>query len=387
MAMTRRQFIGVTAGTMAAAAAARAQDAPKLKVGIIGDTKQGGYGHDLHVVWKARPDVSVVALADPDEAGRAKRAEEAGALRTYADYAEMLEKEHPDIVTIAPRCTNRHREYLTAAAHAGAHGFMEKPLADNLVDADAMITAIQSKNLKWTIAFNFRVHPIVAHVRKLVVDQGLIGDVLEIRGRGKEDHRAGGEDLLVLGVHNFDIMRDILGNPAWCAANILTGERPAIKADAKPATEPIGNILGDRIWATFGFPKGVVGHFASTRNEGGKGERWGIDICGTKGVIALRLDTLADAAYLPDPAWCLTAKQAQWQPLPDMPACDPKPAAAARYAPIIDDLIAAINEDRQPLVSLQDGRDALEMVQAVYAAHLAGGRIDMPLKDRIHPLA
>ena len=52
----------------------------------------------------------------------------------------------------------------------------------------------------------------------------------------------------------------------------------------------------------------------------------------------------------------------------------------------IDELMEAIETDREPQTSLSDGRDAYEMIQAVNAVHIDGGRIDLPLVDRRHPL-
>jgi hypothetical protein len=49
-------------------------------------------------------------------------------------------------------------------------------------------------------------------------------------------------------------------------------------------------------------------------------------------------------------------------------------------------LLAAIGQDRQPLGSVYDGRAALEMVLAAYESHRAGGPVDLPLKNRLHPL-
>ena len=48
--------------------------------------------------------------------------------RIYQDYREMLAKEKPDLVAVAPRWTVNHKEYLLACAEAGAHGIVEKPL-------------------------------------------------------------------------------------------------------------------------------------------------------------------------------------------------------------------------------------------------------------------
>ena len=79
---------------------------------VIGDTKNGGYGHDLHKSFDLNPDVRLVGLADPDEEGRAKRAAECGVEKTYADYRDMLEKESPDMVIVGPRWTPTHKDYV-----------------------------------------------------------------------------------------------------------------------------------------------------------------------------------------------------------------------------------------------------------------------------------
>lgn len=388
MLMNRRTFLGASAsiavaGQMWPSAAER----NVRRACIIGDTREGGYGHSLHKVWACREDVMVVGLADPDEAGRAKHAEEAKAQRQYSDYREMLDKEKPELIAIGPRWTTRHQEYLAAAAACGAHGIMEKPISSDLQEADAMIALIEPLRLKWAIGFNFRATPMIQFVKKTVFEQGIIGEVLEVRSRGKEDQRAGGEDMLVLGTHLFDMMRFFLGPALWCMADITVEGRPATLADRHDATEPVGKVVGDRIHAMFGFEGGITGHFASTRNQQGNGNRWGMDIYGSKGVVTIRQDGGPRVRYWPQPSWDAQEDAVQWQALPGAPDTAMKDPQIETYAPIVHDLITAIEQDRLPAVSLQDGRNSLEMVQAVYAAHFAGGRVALPLADRLHPLA
>ena len=369
---------------MLAANTVSAQVSPpmkKLRAVVIGDTQHGGYGHDLHLVWASHPEVEVVALSDPDEGGRQKHATAAKAQRTYADFREMLDKEKPDLVTVGPRWTTHHREYLLAAASCGAHGLMEKPVAAELTEADEMIHAIEAASLKWSIGFNFRAMPIIAHAKRLV-EQGIIGELLEMRGRGKEDARAGGEDLMVLGTHILDLMRYFAGEVRWCSADITTEGRPARKEDVREGTEPVGPIVGDCIRATYGFDRNVVGFFTSMKTKQVDGVRWGLDIYGTNGVISIRQNGGAFVRLLRDSSWA--PKSANWEPLPDAPSG--KFENEDRYLYIVNDLLAAIRENRQPQVSLQDGRASLEMIQAVYEAYVQGGRVTLPLSKRTHPL-
>jgi predicted dehydrogenase len=353
---------------------------------VIGDSKQGGYGHGLHKVWSGRENIDVVGLADPDPEGRAKHAQEAGAARSYADYREMLDKERPDLVSIGPRWTVHHQEYLLACADIGAHGYLEKPISTDLVEADAMVAAIESKNLKWAIAHQKRMCPDPQLCKKLIFEKGILGDVLELRGRGKEDRRAGGEDLIVLGTHVFDLMLFFMGRPQWCAANIAVDGRTATKDDIGQPSEPLGPILGNQIQATFGFENAVPGYFSSYSNSEDYPGRWGLDIYGTQGIITIRIGRYPEITWAKTKTWAPRKGGIKWQPLPGAVTLDGDDPSDVMNRYAVDDLLAAIEEDREPGVSLQSGRDSYEMIQAVYAAHTHGGRIDLPLADRRHPL-
>ena len=390
MNVNRRTFLAATAATVAAgtASSARGQgSSTKYKACIIGDSKQGGYGHHIDLAFALREDVAVVGLADPDEAGRAKHGKEAGAARTYADYREMLEKERPDVVGVGPRWSVNHRDYLLACAEVGAHGLIEKPLCIDLEEGDAMLEAIGPKNLKWAIAFNVRATPIVQHLKRLIWEEGLIGTVLEARGRGKEDHRAGGEDLIVLGAHVLDMMAFLMNaSPEWCFADLTWNGKPAAPADVRDPTEPLGPVVGDRIHAVYGFKEGAVGHFDSMKNPDGNRGRFGLDVYGSRGVVTIRFDAAPRVYWLEDGAWAPGEDGPNWQPLPRAAEFTFPGDAAHRNKPIVDDLIAAIEQDRRPAVSLQDGLRAQEMIQAVFESHVQRGRVDVPLAERSHPL-
>lgn len=390
MPYSRRDFIAVSAAAVAATTAG-APAKKKYKACIIGDSKMGGYGHWIHHAFALRSDVMPVALADPVESERAKYAKAVGVERSYADYREMLEKERPDLVAIGPRCTINHQEYLLACAEVGAHGFIEKPFCDDLASGDRMVAAVEAKNLKWAIAFIFRGMPEVQHAWKMVREKGLIGTVLETRARGKEDHRAGGEDMIVLGAHVLDLMCFFMGGkPVWCAADVTANGRAATPADVSKAHEPLGPIVGDRIHAMYGFPGGTVGYFDSMKSPDGNGGRFGIDIYGSRGVISIRIppdDLGISVRWFDGSPWAPGGKSAGWKPLPDSPVVQVKDKQRERNKIITDDLVAAIEENRRPAISIQDGLTSWEMTQAVFESCVqGGGRVAFPLVNRSHPL-
>lgn len=358
---------------------ARSEDR-RWRACVIGDYDRGGYGHGMHQLWALRDDVEVVALAEPHEQAREHYAKEAGAQKTYADYREMLESERPDLVAIGPRWTVNHKEYLLACAEAGAHGILEKPLTPDLAGADESIAALEAKGLKWSMAFNFRASPVVRHARQFVQDGG-IGQLLEMRARGKEDARSGGEDLVVLGVHLFDLMRYFAGDPDWCDAEVFVDGKPAAPADVREATEPLGPVVGDTVHAHWGFAGGVRAYFASMKGAEGGGTRWGLDLYGSKGAIAVRMAPVPPVLWLGSESWT-----GDWQPFPDAPEVVLPEGPVGHYKPIVDDLIESIKEDHEPFTSVQAGRAAHEFIQAVWETQVQGGRVLMPLTERMHPL-
>jgi predicted dehydrogenase len=360
------------------------------RVAVIGHTGRGDYGHGLDVVWKAFPNVEVVALADANEAGRAKAATKLGVKNAYADYEEMLDKEKPQLVSVAARHLDQHRDMVVACARAGASVFLEKPMCRTLAEADEMVKACEAHHVKLAIAHQTRHSPRVAAIQELI-KEGKVGTVLELRGRGKDDQRGGGNDLMVLGTHVMDLMRVFVGDARWCHSAIWVKGKPATKDQVAPGGEAMGPVLGDQIHATFGFDRGVVGTFGTSRTEtAGERGRFGLQIHGTKGVIALTTGSLPAAFYSPDPAWGLSGKPG-WQPITSSGLGRPEPVQAKGLDSgnewIVKDLLEAIEKDRQPKGSVYDGRAALEMILSVYESYRLKGPVELPLKNRQHPLS
>ena len=162
------------------------------RVAVIGRTGKGNYGHGLDVVWKAFDNVQVVAVADENDKGRAAAAIRLGVKNAYADYREMLEKEKPQIVSVADRYPDSHKDMVIACANAGASVFLEKPMARTLAEADEMVKACETHHVKLAIAHQTRYSPRAERIKELIADGAALGDVSSEmpRSRGKEDQRA-----------------------------------------------------------------------------------------------------------------------------------------------------------------------------------------------------
>jgi len=384
--MHRRSLLAAL-GSLAASAAPRR----KYRAAVIGHTGRGNYGHGLDVVWQAFDWIEIVAVADPDEAGLAKAVARTGAKSGYRDYREMLAREKPDLVSIGPRHLDQRAPMVEAAAEARAHVYLEKAFAANLVDADRMVAAIRRAGVKVQLAHQMRRSPFVLRALQLI-EQGAIGRIQEVRCRGKEDARAGGEDLIVLGVHLFDLLRLFLGDPQWVSAHVTQEGAELSRNHLRRPTEPVGPVAGAEIAAMFAFPGGVHGYFASKAADTTHPLRFATQILGTKGAIFLPNDIYpaGPAWLLRSPAW-FPLDSAPWEklePLTDIPGFSDLRGGAPLLANalMVLDLIDAIERDRKPACSEEDGRWTIEMVSGIYESQRTGARVPFPLRDRRHPL-
>ena len=241
---------------------------------------------------------------------------------------------------------------------------------------------------------------------KRLIESGKIGIPLTVHGWGKSDHRGGGEDMMTLGTHIFDLMIYLFGRPECVSADVRINGKPFIGQELTKTTEPIGPTAGDEVFATFRFPGSVRGIFESRRNLYKNDNRMGVCVIGSKGMLSLRF---SDTHREPQPlrfsnAPCAPANESVAETIElledriipgarpldyslsgtqDVPL-GPIFIEAGRYA--VWDLMKAIQEDRQPLTNIYDARAALEMIYGVYESNLTKNPVCFPLTDRKHPL-
>ncbi len=378
------------------------------KVAIVKDTSKPMLGlHGLHTAFRGLPNVEVVAHVDSNAESLEEKLSYTEAKRHYRSCDEMLREESPDIVVICSRHPNDHLKQIEAVAEKGCHVYCEKPLAATLQDVDRIIAVSERTGIKIGMAHPAR-HALAFRAMKKMIEMGEIGEPLTIHGRGKCDHRGGGEDLVVLGTHILDLMVFFFGQPVYVSAEITTRGCSVKVTDRSRTIEPIGPAAGDRVFAYFGFSGGVRGIFESQKGlyEPAKDFPWmGVTVNGTKGTLSLRFDDARERPLLISRQACGPEYGAHYMEVPltedrvipnaapldyslcgriDIPAA-PMFLESNRFAAW--DLMQAIEEDRRPTSDVYDARTVLEMICGVYASHLAGGvRVTLPPADRVHPL-
>lgn len=376
------------------------------EVAIARDTAVPSLGlHGLQVAGNGLPNVEVVGFFDSKADDLATVMAVTGARRHYRDYVQMLEAEKPDIVILCSRHPHDHFPQIAAAAERGVHLYCEKPMTVSLREADAIVELLDAKHIKLCMAHPARYDAGFRQMKRMIAG-GVIGRPLTAYGRGKSDHRGGGEDMMVLGTHILDLQTFFFGAPESVWAEVLCDGRSVLADELTETVEPIGPAAGDQIFAVFRFPNGVRGLFESRRglaDPARQQTQMGLAVVGTQGTLSLRFDDNRDAALRISRRPAPPDIEAQFEVVPVVddriiPGAAPlddslrgvqTPGASLflksnRHA--LWDLMRSIEEDRQPISNADNARLALEMIHAVYSSHLTGCVVRFPLAERTHPL-
>jgi len=240
----------------------------KLGVGIIG----AGNVSTEHIRGYTRnPHAEVVALYSRTPETLAERVAVTGVSCTlYTDLDQLLQDERVQLVSI---CTPNyvHAQHTIAAAQAGKHVLIEKPVALNLEDLRAMDAAVREAGVRSMVSFVLRRNPLFKIIRRQVEDDA-IGEIFmaevdywHITPRAVPGHwmtrkDQAGSVFLMGGCHAVDSARFLVGSEivevsAFSTANGAIGKISACMECEMPYAFNVtlmghkGTIRDDRIWS------------------------------------------------------------------------------------------------------------------------------------------
>lgn len=185
-----------------------------IGVGIVG-LGRIGWLHGEHLAG-AIPGARLVAAAVAAEQRRELEASGRAPCPLVADVADFVARPDVDAVVIASPAS-LHREHITLAAAAGKPVFAEKPLADSVADARAVVAAVERAGIQFQIGFQRRYDPGYLRARQLIAE-GAIGDVEMFRGitcdriAPLDFLRTSGGLFWDLAIHDFDAARFLTGD-------------------------------------------------------------------------------------------------------------------------------------------------------------------------------
>jgi hypothetical protein len=140
----------------------------------------------------------------------------------------------------------------------------------------------------------------------------------------------------------------------------------------------------------YGMPGGSIAYFSSVRNVAGNPTRYGLRIYCSHGLIELLEGTMETLRCLRDRSWSPARSGKQWEEISSAGIGKSEPLTDSKYALrhrlAVEDLIASIENQRQPKCGLYEARDATEMIAAVFESHRLGRPVALPLENRQNPL-
>ena len=194
-----------------------------MRIAVIGC---GFFAQNHLHAWRDIDGVEVVALCDTDPARLDATSRGFGVTRRYSDAAVMFADGGIDVADIATTVPS-HRPLVELAARHGVHVICQKPFAENMEDARAMVSIVADTGKVLMVHENFRWQSAVRSVIDLVRD-GAIGDPFfgRISFRSGYDvfsgqpYLAEGQRFIVedLGIHILDIARAFFGDVARLSA-------------------------------------------------------------------------------------------------------------------------------------------------------------------------
>ena len=343
-----------------------------LRFGVVG---VGAGVFSLHRACLRREEIHLVGVSDVNVASGQQRADELGC-PFFAEYRALLEEAQPEaVVVLTPHPF--HAPIAIDALEAGAHVLVEKPIAVQVADADAMLAGAARTGRCLGVSFQQRFRPTVRAARRLI-DSGRLGQIQRVElvavwlrtasyyrlgaWRGTWSGEGGGV-LMNQAPHNLDLLCFLAGQPS----RVVAWNRTTLHAIE---TE-------DTALALVEWPDSALGTVYLTTAQLGQPER--LDIIGTRG--ALRLDP-AGLVFEEAPVDLRTFVAESPEPFGKLPL-NPVPVelepGSGDHAAVYANFIDAIR-GRAPL--LIDGAQALrslELANAMILSSSTGQPVSLPL--------
>ena len=203
----------------------------KLRAGVIG---VGAMGKHHARIYSEMNEVELVGVADVDERTSSEVAAEYNT-EAFTDCERLL-KNDLDAVSIAVP-TTLHKEIALKAANYGVHMLVEKPIAESLKSADAIIDATRRENLKLMVGHIERFNPAILKLKELI-SAGELGEIISISCRrvGSFPPRVRDVGIIIdLAVHDIDAITYLYGKRALNVYSIA-GNSFHTKEDHHPVT-------------------------------------------------------------------------------------------------------------------------------------------------------
>lgn len=297
-------------------------------------------------------------------------------VRCYEDYREMLAKENLDLVAIATE-SGYHASIGLDCLGAGVNVIVEKPMALSIQDADQMIRLSQKNGLVLCPCHQNRFNKSILKIRD-ALDRGRFGRLLHgaahIRwNRGKDYYSQAkwrgtwaldGGALMNQCIHNIDLLRWMMGDEIEEVFS-YTDQLVHHYIEA----EDIGLALIKFSSGSYGLVEGTTNVFPSNLEET-------LYLFGSDGTVKAGGKSVNVIEE-----WCFSDELDDPEEVKTRFREDPPNIYGFGHEPLYEDVVNAIKEGKEPFISSEAGRKAVELVLAIYESAATGKPIKLPVSD------
>lgn len=332
-----------------------------------------------HIAAARANQLEITAICDIEPANMADKKlkfELGDSVKQYADYKEMLEKEKPQLVAIATE-SGKHASIALDCIEAGCNLIIEKPIALSLADADEIIKKAAEKGVKVCACHQNRFNKSIQKIRD-AVEKKRFGRMFygtahirwcrdyeyyhraKWRGTWEQD----GGALMNQCIHNIDLLRWMMGDEV----TEVVGMTDRLNHDYIEA-EDLGIALIKFKNGAYGIVEGTTDIYPQNLEET-------LYLFGEKGTVKAGgqsvniIEEWNFSDMLDDPE----IVKAQYHEAPPN-------VYGFGHTPLYADVIDAIRSDREPYVNARAGKNALELVLAIYESAATGSVVKLPLKE------
>lgn len=334
-----------------------------------------------HVKAVANNDLNFVAMCDIDSTKFDIMLEKAGCgsfsdTERYSDYQKMLE-EHPEIELIAIATeSGKHAQIALDCIDAGKNVIIEKPIAMSIEDAEEIISRAKKAGVKVSACHQNRFNVAVQKTRA-AIESGRFGKLshgsINVRWNRNEDYykqapwrgtwAEDGGCLMNQCIHGIDLLRWMMGDDV---VEVYGSTRQRFHDYLE--AEDVGV-------AVVKFANGAVGTIEGTTNVYPKNLEETLYIFGENGTVKIGGTSTNNVDV-----WDFADETEEDEGNKGLKE-ETSNVYGNGHTSLYADMISAIQEDREPYVNAVAGRNALEIVLAIYKSQKTGMPVKLPLSD------
>ena len=247
------------------------KDKRTIQLGIVGCGKGAG---TMHLPALRHVDtIRVIGASDRNESCLQTVADRFSIPKRFIDYRELLAQKDIDAIAIFTP-PDSHREIGLAAMESGKHLFIDKPLAVNVNDCEALVQKASQSPVIAMLGFNFRWHRLLRRSREFI-RSGRLGEVKALQStythwhpgetaqvwHGKREQ--GGGVLLNDGVHHFDLWRFLLGREVAEVFSVSSSSEFYEDETSAVTAWMDGNIIASGVFSFTSSPESVIEVYGS----------------------------------------------------------------------------------------------------------------------------